>query len=302
MLKNIACLTIASMCLIPSAFAMTDSELGTAMRKDISKYMITLKSPKLIFHWVDASDVTPQGQYNNKFPSTSPQFKAYVEKQGKKVYNKRSSGDRDIEGPGMYMASDPFISRSYGGGKSFGLVVGLIKPGARILGSFGSWAIDPTIAGEISKRGCSAYGYDDIIDTYDATCNKVKQLMVGKDASFAEGRLYNWGSENVAGCRSRNPKRDLSGSASVLNNMGSQETFVVYNPNLFSDIYGYTHKTGVSGNSLADQIQSYLKGLQKTGARSDLVSDEQMKDAAIKPMAPAEIAKFSQQYILGCIP
>lgn len=302
--KFMAVALLASTFIPQGHAAMTDDQLGLAMRNDIKKYMTTLKSQKIIFHWVDASDINPAGQYNTQYPSTAAHFKTYVEKQGRRIYNRRSAGDGDIEGPGLYMASDALISRAYGGEKSFGLIVGVLKPGARILPSYGGLAINAAISAEITKRGCAeSRDYLGLLDTFDATCTKVKQLMVGKDASFAEGRIYSWGSESVTGCSGRNSTRDVvvptgisSGSISGL------ETFVVYNPNLFSNIFGYTHKTTASGNAMADQVLSYLKGIQQMGTYANLISAKQMTDATIKAMTPAEVANFSRKYIVGCVP
>lgn len=298
-------LAVALLSLLPQAHAaMTDAQLGTAMRNDINKYMTTLKSQKIIFHWVDASDINPAGQYNTQYPATAAHFKAYVEKQGRRIYNRRSAGDSDIEGPGLYMASDALISRAYGGEKSFGLIVGVLKPGARILPSYGGLAISPTISAEITKRGCAeSRDYLGLLDTFDATCTKVKQLMVGKDASFADGRIYSWGAEDVTGCSGRNSTRDVVVPTGVsAGSISGLETFVVYNPNLFSNIFGYTHKTTASGNAMADQILSYLKGIEKMGTYGGLISAKQMSDTSIKAMTPAEVSSFSRKYIVGCVP
>ena len=80
----------------PAFAAMSDAQLAQAMRADIAKYMITLKTPRLIFHWADSSDITPQGQYNQSHPGNSPSFKAYVDKQGSKIFRARSNGDIDL--------------------------------------------------------------------------------------------------------------------------------------------------------------------------------------------------------------
>lgn len=284
------------------AFAMTDSELGQAMQKDIQKFMTTVKSPKLVFHWVDASDVSPKGQFNSKFPSTASHYKDYVEKQGKKIFNKRNPADRDIAGPGLYLASNPIASRSYGGEKSFGLIVGLIRPGARfVTGSYGGLRIDQKIVAEISSRGCIQDDYNYLLNVNDSSCTKIKQLLVGKDVSFAEGRIYQWMNNKMDGCRNLNFNRDLNiprlnGQFKI-----NYDTFVAYNVKMFSQIYGYTHKSSKSGDQLGDQILSYLKGMAKQGSGTNLVSADQMNDSSIKAMSQSEIESFNQKYLLGCV-
>jgi hypothetical protein len=302
LLKVIGLITLTS--LASAHAAMTDAELTKEMLSDIKKYYVTIKSPKLIFHWADASDITPRGQYNTAFPSTSTQFKEYVTKQGKRVYNKRSENDRDIEGPGLYLASDPVISRSYGGTKSFGLIVGVVNTGARLLpGHYGGLPISTKIVAEINKRGCVMLDYLNIIDSTDAACTKVKQLLVGKDVTFAEGRLYQWGSSyDIEGCSDSTPDRDINTNGQDKTLFTSLDTFVGYSANLFTEVYGYTHKTGLSGSKLADEILSYLKGLQTLNSYNSLLSAEQMKDKKIKAMTKAEIKKFSQKHIFGCKP
>lgn len=287
---------------MPSAHAMTDSELSGAMRNDIKKYLTTVKSPKLIFHWVDSSDINPPGQYNTQYPSIAPHFRDYVAKQGRRVYNRRISGDNDIAGPGLYMAAGPIVSRSYGGQKSFGLIVGLIKPGSKILGSLNSGLpLHATIASEVTKRGCRENDYANIIDTYDAACVKVKQILVGSDISFADGRIYSWSNDTMDGCKSMNPVRDLVIPTSKVREYEYLNTFVAYNPNLFSAVFGYTHKSVNSGNQMADAILAYLKGLETQGLYNGLISKAQMSNPAIKAMGPNDMKKFSQQFILGCV-
>lgn len=299
---NKIALSLFALTMTAQAFSMSDSELGVALQKDVQKFMITLKSPKLVFHWVDASDVNPSGQYNTKFPSTASHYKSYVEKQGKKIFNKRNPADRDIAGPGLYLASNPISSRSYGGDKSFGLIVGFIKPGAKLVaGSYGGLNIDQKLVSEISSRGCTETDYIYLLNTTDSACTKVKQLLVGKDVSFADGRIYQWMSNRVAGCSNINVNRDLNVPKAIAKNGDRFDTFVAYNSNLFAEIYGFTHKSSKSGNNSGDTILSYLKGLAKEGFGTNLVSAEQMNDSSIKAMSKDEIEKFSQKFLLGCV-
>ena len=297
-LKNLTLFSTLSF-LSFSAFSMTDKELGNEMRKDISKYMSTIKKEKIIFHWVDASDINPKGEYNTAYEPTAAHYTTYVEKQGKRIYRRRRSGDSDIEGPGLYMASDALVSRAYGGQRSYGLIVGVLKPGAKVLtGSGLSLNIDSNLKSEIQNRGCNAYNYETILDTFNDACQKVKQLLVGKDASFANGRIYSWSSRHVSGCSDRNVSRDVSFPAQV-SSYYEPETFVVYNTGLFSNIFGFTHKTVSPKNSLATDILSYLKGVElHTG--SEVLPDLQMDNDSIKAMTTSEVKKFSQKYILGC--
>lgn len=301
MLKSLAFVSFSL--LFSSAYAMTDAQLARAMRAEFEKNLVTVKSPKLIFHWVDASDVNPPGQYNTEYPSTSTHFQTYVEKQGKRIYNRRNRGDADIAGPGLYMAAGPIISRSYGGEKSFGLIVGLIRPGARLVPSHTTLTINAQIASEIVKRGCSdASDYLSLLDTYEPACIKVKQLLVGKDISFADGRLYAWATGTIPGCSDTQPERDIVITQGKKEDYTSLDTFVAYNPNLFSKIYGYTHKTKLSGDKLADEVLSYLKGIEALGLYNGLISQQQMKDPAIQAMSAAQVKSFSQKYAFGCTP
>jgi hypothetical protein len=287
--------------ILPQAFAaMTDAQLSLAMRNDIKKYIVTVKSPKIIFHWVDASDINPAGQYNTKFPSTAPHFKTYVQKQGARILTKRPAADPDLYGQGLYLASSPTESRSYGGQNSFGLIVGILSPGARLLAQSGDLPMEASISAEIARRGCGDNGgYIALLDTFDVKCTKVKQILVGADVSFADGRLYNWGGESSRGCSGMNPARDFTAVRG--HDISDLQTFVAYNTKLFTGIFGYTHKTSVSGNAMADQILSYLKGLQTLGVYDNLISKDQMKDASIKAMSDADVKKFSQANILGCL-
>jgi hypothetical protein len=286
--------------------AMPDAQLAQAMRTDINKYMLTLKTPRLIFHWADASDITPQGQYNRSIPATGPSFKAYVDKQGSKVYRPRDIRDADIEGPGLYLASSPMSTRSYGGQKSFGLIVGLVKPGAKILNGDSVATIAPNIMNEITARGCQTTNYTTLIDSAgNVPCTKIKQLLIGGDISFADGRMYNYSNTyNIFGCTKRDPYLDIAAPASRIRDFEGLDTFVAYSSRLFSQIIGITNKTTVSGDALSDQVLSYLKGLQVNGLAADagmpISSPEQVADARIKAMAKADLAKFAQKYIMGC--
>lgn len=294
-------LALLSLSLAAPAWSMTDKELGDALRNDIKKYLVTLKAPKLIFHWVDASDVTPAGQYNSKFATNAPNFRAYVEKQGKKIFNKRSDRDSDIAGPGLYMASDSLVSRDYGGQKSFGLIVGQINPGAKLVMSNASLTINSKLVAEMSKRGCNEADFIYLLDTTDAACTKIKQLLVGRDVSFAEGRIYSWSTRDVIGCSDRVTGRDLN-LPTAASSYSTLDTFVAYSPKMFNEIIGITHKSGLGATTLAKEVMSYLKGQQLAGEHSNLLSQEQMKDASIKAMSKDELKKFAQKHILGCKP
>lgn len=304
-LKNLAfalSLTVAA----PAFAAMSDAQLSQAIRQDMQKYMFTLKTPRLIFHWADASDIVPQGQFKNSFPATFPSFKEYVDRQGSKVFRPRSTSDADIEGPGLYLAGSPTSTRHYGGQKSFGLIIGLIKPGAKILNGDSSGAIAANIQSEINARGCALTSYLDIIDSAgDAKCLKVKQIMIGNDISFADARMYNYSNaELIEGCSQRNPYKDIAAPASKIRDYEGLDTFVAYSSRLFSEVMGITNKTTVSGHALSDQILSYLKGLQSLGFNQAyggaIASPEQLADPKIKAMTKAQIDAFSQKYILGC--
>ncbi len=304
-LKHLS-LSLALSLATPAFAAMTDAQLGQAMKADIAKYIITLKTPRLIFHWADASDIVPQGQYNASVPATGPSFKAYVDKQGSKVFRARDPRDYDIEGPGLYMATNPMSTRSYGGNKSFGLIVAQVRPGAKILNGDGNNVLAANIQSEVTARGCALTDYNSILDNAgDAKCTKIKQLLVGSDISFADGRLYNYSNTYlIEGCSKRSPYKDIAAPASKIRDYEGLDTFVVYSSRLFSSIMGITNKTKNSGDALSDQVLSYLKGLQVNGLASDagmaISSPEQLADASIKAMSKADIAKFSQKYIMGC--
>lgn len=298
-LKNLTLYTTLALLAFP-AFSMTDKELGEGMRQDISKYMSTIKKEKILFHWVDASDINPRGQHNTAHDPSAAHYKTYVEKQGRRIYNRRRSGDSDIEGPGLYMASDALVSRAYGGQRSYGLIVGVLKVGAKVLtGSGLTLTIANDLSNEIKSRGCNAYNYETILDTFNNECLKIKQLLVAKDASFANGRIYSWSNRHVEGCSDREVSRDVSFPANVSSYYES-ETFVVYNTELFSDIFGFTHKTVKPNDKLASDILSYLKGVEQTTGQ-ELLPDLQMENDAIKAMSKSDIDKFSQKYILGCV-
>mgnify|MGYP003642707077 CR=1 FL=1 len=283
-----------------SSWAMTDSELAQSMNQDIAKYMSVIKAPKLLFHWVDASDVNPKGEYNKRYEATAAHYEQYVVKQGRRIYNNRRSGDSDIEGPGLYMASDPLVSRSYGGERSYGLIVGVLRVGAKVLtGSGMNLSIASDLKLEIQKRGCNAYSYETILDTFDKTCAKIKKLLVDKDASFANGRIYSWGSNHVSGCSSRSIDRDVR-FPSGMSSYRDPETFVVYNKELFSQVYGFTHKSLGDGDSLSQKILSYLKGLELSSGK-EVLPDLQMDNSDISAMSAAKVKSFSQDYILGCV-
>lgn len=299
-------LSLALSTVVPAFAAMTDAQLSQAMRADINKYTFTLKTPRMIFHWADASDITPQGQFNKPHPGNFSSFKAYVDKQGSKIFRARDPRDYDIEGPGLYLAGSPTSTRAYGGQKSFGLIVGLIKPGAKILNGDGANSFSAAIQAEITARGCSASDYNSLLDTAgDVKCTKVKQLLVGSDASFADGRMYNYSNAYlIEGCSKRSPYKDIQAPASKIRDFEGLDTFVAYSSRLFSEVMGVTHKSTISGHALSDQLLSYLKGLQVHGLAADagqaIVSQEQLNNTAIKAMSRAEIQKFSQKYILGC--
>jgi hypothetical protein len=233
-----------------------------------------------------------------------PSFQAYVNNQGSKIFRARKNGDADIEGPGLYLASDPASTRHYGGQKSFGLIVGRIKVGAKIFNGDSTGAIAANILAEVNARGCSTYGsYQEILDSTDSKCTKVKQLLVGTDISFADGRMYQYGGSLIHGCSQRNSYKDIAVPAAKQRELNGLDTFVAFHSRLFTEVIGITNKTKMSGSPLATQVLSYLKGLQANGLNDGsypLVSDEQLKDAKIPAMSKADVAKFSQKYILGC--
>jgi hypothetical protein len=285
---------------------MSDAELTHELRKDIDQYIISLKSPKLAFHWVDASDVNPPKQYNVPYPATAPHFKSYVDKAGSAIYNKLSEKAYDIAGPGLYMSSHPSYSRSYGGKKTFGLIVGLVKPGAKIFVNFGYGGekINSKLLKEIESRDCGVISYSDLLDSSDLACTKVKQLLVGKDIAFADARLYGWtGREISPGCRSINLIRDMQmrNTKTSKSDLENLDTLVVYSSRLFSSVYGYTHLSTLDGDLLSNQILSYLKGQQLEGLSPErILSESQLADNRIKPMSRGDVEKFSQKYIFGC--
>lgn len=296
-------ITCVASSLTLQAFAMTDIELAAAMKKDFSKNLVTVKSPKLFFHWVDASDVTPSGQYNSQFPSDSPNFKAYVQKEGRKVYNKLSPNNRDIAGPGLYLAYDSIVSRHYGGKTSFGLIVGQLKVGARILPNLlGGLKVSQTIYDELSYRGCDGMtDYLFLIDSSKTECLKIKQLLVGKDVSFADGRFYAWGERNRIGCSNYNPSIDIGTSTRVSSDtLKGFTAMVAYNTNLFSKIVGLTHKSKKGSDPFGNKMLSYLKGMHLSQF-GGLLSKEQMADDSIKPMSESELIKFNQENLIGCV-
>ena len=289
-----------------SAFAaMTDAQLAQSMRAELGKSLVTVKAPKLIFHWVDASDIMPAGQFNASLPAVGANFNAYVDKQGSKIFRARSGKDYDIEGPGLYLASDPLSTRGYGGQKSFGLIVGVLRPGAKIVPGDRSLDISAAIASEIKTRGCDLSTYNELLDVADSPkCTKIKQLLVGSDISFADARIYSYGTGQIEGCSSRNPFKELAVPSTRARDYEGNDTFVAYSSRAFSEIMGFTHKTTVSKHALSNEVLSYLKGLQANNliqyAQYSVVSAEQLANPAIKAMSKADIAKFSQKHIMGC--
>lgn len=286
------------------AFAMSDSELVQKMRKEVQPLMVSVKAPKLVFHWADASDITPQGQFNSVYPANAPHFVSYVEKQGKKVYAKRHPRDRDMAGPGLYMAADPLASRSYGGEKSFGLVVGLVDTRAQLIYQNEMRVFSHPVLQELAHRGCTkAFSVDQLLTTNDSVCTKIKQLFLGQDLSFAVGSMYGWGTRPLPGCTGRNTTQDL---VMKFKSQLKNDTFVTYSPKMFSEIFGVTHKTVDGGSVLGKQILSYLKGLQELKNSNqfyislDLLSKEQMANPRIKAMTKAEVERFTKKYTLGC--
>lgn len=285
--------------------AMSDSDLALKMRKEVSPHLITLKKPRLFFHWVDASDITPKGEYDSQFPINSAQFANYVDKQGSKILNKRSDRDNDIAGPGLYMASDPLVSRSYGGEKRYGLVVGLLKTNTKLLaGNLYHFNFSKEVSDEIEKRGCTnLYGLIDLLDTTDANCTKIKQLLVGKNRDLFQGRLYTWSTQarSLPGCQAHNISNDLNFSSKDIRDTQTLDTIVIYSKEAFSEIYGYTHKSSVLANaSLGNNILSYLKALPQTSAKFKQLSEAQYADSKITKMADADLKQFTKKYIHGC--
>jgi hypothetical protein len=292
---------------LTSAYAMTDADLQKAMRAEVAPHLFTIKKPRLFFHWVDASDLTPKGQYDLQLAPNSNQFVDYVTKESNKIVNKRSERDQDLAGPGMYLASDPLISRSYGGEKRYGLIVGKINTKARILPGSYELEFSSSLTSEFEARGCTmGPSVIAILDTADVNCTKIKQLLVGKDASFIDGRLYRWGSDAdiLPGC-----VYDSAGDAMIIGKNGASiafETLVGYNKNLFSEIVGFTHRSSfTSGASLGNSVLSYLKTLDSRGIKNrftkvNLLSDEQKNDSNIPLMNQTDLESFTKNNIYGC--
>lgn len=156
---------------------------------------------------------------------------------------------------------------------------------------------------EVNARGCAFIDtYIDLLEIYDAACTKVKQILVGKDITFMDARFYSWSSSMMPGCTRKQPSSHRTRVASGERDQDYLDTMVIYHSRVFSQVFGYTHKSSLSGNGLADSILSYLKGLQVQGAVDNMVSAEQLRDASIKAMGPSELKSFSQKYILGCLP
>jgi hypothetical protein len=296
---------------ISNAKAMSDADLFQNMRKQTSKYIVNLKKPRMFFHWVDASDITPKGQYEEAFEATDSIFAKYVSKQGSKILNQRSDSDHDIAGPGLYLASDPLISRSYGGKNRYGLIVGITKANAKFFVQSFNATFSSDIAKEIESRGCNSG--DSVIELLDSTnpnCTKIKQLLIGKDLSFADARIYNWAtfSKSLPGCTVGDSNNELIPQSNVTKDNQKLDTIVAFSTNLFSEIYGFTHKSKLSTKSEnARKILSYLKGLQgyknQMGKFQNInfVSAAQLQDSSIVPMSNSEMAEFTSKNILGCL-
>ena len=201
------------------------------------------------------------------------------------------------------MAADPKVSRAYGAERSFGLVVGVLEPKAKILLTAEGVRMSSQVVQEVRARGCAHVDtYIDLLETYDPACTKVKQVLVGKDISFMDARFYSWSSTLMPGCSRKSPSSQRTRVASGERDQDYLDTMVIYHSRVFSKVFGYTHKSTLSGNSMADSILSYLKGLQVHGAADNMVSAEQLRDTGIKAMSLSEIRAFSQKFILGCVP
>lgn len=306
-MKTSILLPLASLFLMTNAMALNDAEFVQKMKKEFLPLMASLKSPKLVFHWADASDITPQGQYNSTYPANAPHFANYVDKQGKKIFAKRDPRDRDIAGPGLYMATDPLASRDYGGQKSFGLIVGVISPRAQLIYQNSTVNISQSLLQEFNRRGCkNVFDIDDLLATNDGSCTKIKQLLFGRDISFAEGSMYSWSTRPMIGCRNRDNISKTRDLIMKIRPNFINDTFVAYSPKMFSEILGVTHKTIDGGSSLGKQVLSYLKGIQELKKSNqlhysyDLLSKEQMANPKIQAMTKAEVENFNKKYVFGC--
>ncbi len=287
-----------------NAWAISDSDLQAKMRKDVEPYIVTLKQPKLFFHWVDASDVAPKGQLDTVLDSREQKFIDYSTTQAKKVFNQRSYNDTDVAGPGFYLAQDPVYSRRYGGQKRFGLIVAKVKPGMRLqLASYLQF-FSKEVLRELTSRQCNAFNAVSLIDSADKTCTKIKQLLLGQDLSFIQGRLYNYGSSapKMTGCNNYDVTSDVINLATKQSNSERQETIVAYNLSLFSEINGYTHKSRMNSKTpVANKILSFLKTASLDRATgTQLISNEQIADNSIPVMNATEMNAFIKANILGC--
>lgn len=283
--------------------AMTDTELTSKLRAEADKYTVSFKQPKMFFHWVDASDITPKGQYNGVFDSNNPMFAAYVQKNGGYIARQRSPKDDDIAGPGLYMAADPLVSRSYGGEKTYGLITGVINPKAKLIAlEYNQTGELPNdVINELKARGCSDENLLNLLDTKDKACTKIKQLLLGKGKLYLDGRIYSWSTNGnyLPGCKFNNQMNDLilGAKADPTNNM---DTLVAYTTDLFTEIHGFTHKTKpTSSDPNGNLILSYLK-TNNGIAGNQLLSAEQLKDASIKTLSKSENETFTKKFIWGC--
>jgi hypothetical protein len=299
-------LLVAGMTLMTAfnSWAISDADLQAKMRKDVEPYIVTLKKPKLFFHWVDASDVAPKGQIDAVLESRAQKFIDYSETQSKKVFNQRSEKDRDIAGPGFYLAQDPFYTRRYGGQKRFGLIVATIMTGTRLHAASYGQVFSKEVLNELAARQCDATDGVSLIDSTNKNCTKIKQLLLGQDLSFILGRLYNYGSNapQMTGCNKYDVTSDVLALGSKQALSERQDTIVAYNLNLFSDLNGFTHKSTTNAKTPeANKILSFLKtaSLDKmTGTQ--LISNEQMADKSIPVMSASEMSAFTKANILGC--
>lgn len=289
------------------SLAMTDEELISLVRQDAEKYIVTFKTPKMFFHWTDASDITPTGKFNKEFATLDSVFPKYFNKVSRKIFRLRNPKDSDLYGPGLYLASDPFISRKYGGINAYGLIVGIINPDARVIvlndSVFGKFP--DNIYNEMKLKGCPVNNIVSLLETTNKTCTVFKQMFIGDD-QFIDGRLYEWSSftSQLPGCHSSDTMANLNKPADFIESE-PVETIVAYSTNLMTEIRGFTHKTKYQPNDpLGNLILSYLKTNNNFQALKvddiSVLHKDQMNDSTIRMLSPSENEEFNQKYIWGC--
>ncbi len=129
------------------------------------------------------------------------------------------SGQANLYGPGLYVAPDPALTKSYGGGANFGLIQIYLPEGFRILDLVNLNRDSPELSRTLSRLGCGVTTLRDLMrisslnpNRPDKTCQLAVRKVL-KEALKLDGFVYSYnGVTNFPSCPAATDKASVNGA------------------------------------------------------------------------------------------